>query len=45
MMVSRDGAIGILMGAAIGALFLVPAHGSAQEVSRIGGLTRRGGTQ
>ncbi len=31
MMVSRDGAFGILMGAAVGTLFLVPAHGSAQD--------------
>ena len=31
MMVSRDGAFGILMGAAAGTLFLVPAHGSAQD--------------
>ena len=30
-MVSRDGAFGILMGAALGTLFLVPAHGSAQD--------------
>ena len=30
-MVSRDGAFGILMGAAVGMLFLVPAHGSAQN--------------
>ena len=29
-MVSRVGAFGILMGAAVGTLFLVPAHGSAQ---------------
>ena len=31
MMVSRDGAWGILIGATIGTLFLVPAHGSAQD--------------
>jgi hypothetical protein len=31
MMVSRDGAFGILIGAAVGTLFLVPAHGSAQN--------------
>ncbi len=31
MMVSRDGAFGILIGAVVGALFLVPAHGSAQD--------------
>ena len=31
MMVSRDGAFGILIGAAVGTLFLVPAHGSAQD--------------
>ena len=30
-MVSRDGAFGILIGAAVGTLFLVPAHGSAQN--------------
>ena len=30
-MVSRDGAFGILIGAAVGTLFLVPAHGSAQD--------------
>ena len=30
MMVSRDGRLGILIGAAVGTLFLVPAHGSAQ---------------
>ena len=29
-MVSRDGVFGILIGAAVGTLFLVPAHGSAQ---------------
>ena len=29
-MVSRNGAFGILMGAAVGTLFLVPAHGLAQ---------------
>ena len=34
MMVSRDGAWGILIGATIGTLFLVPAHGSAQGFSR-----------
>ena len=28
---SRDGAFGILMGAAVGMLFLVPTHGSAQD--------------
>ena len=28
---SRDGAFGILMAAAVGTLFLVPAHGSAQD--------------
>ena len=31
MMVSRDGAFGVLIGAAVGTLFLVPAHGSAQD--------------
>jgi len=31
MMVSRDGAFGILMSAAVGTLFFVPAHGSAQD--------------
>ena len=30
-MVSRDDASGILIGAVIGTLFLVPAHGSAQD--------------
>ena len=30
-MVGRDGAFGILIGAAVGTLFLVPAHGSAQD--------------
>ena len=30
-MVSRDGAFGILIGAAVGTLFLVPAHGSGQD--------------
>ncbi len=30
-MVSRDGAFGILMAATVGTLFLVPAHGSAQD--------------
>jgi TPR repeat protein len=30
MMVSSNGAFGILIGAAVGTLFLVPAHGSAQ---------------
>ena len=30
-MVSRDGAFGMLMGAAVGTLFLVPVHGSAQD--------------
>ncbi len=30
-MASRDGAFGILIGAAVGTLFLVPAHGSAQD--------------
>ncbi len=30
-MVSRDGAFGILMGATVGTLFLVPAHSSAQD--------------
>ena len=30
-MVGRNGAFGILMGAAVGTLFLVPAHGSAQD--------------
>ena len=29
MMVGRDGAFGILMGAAVGMFFLVPAHGLA----------------
>ena len=29
-MASRDGAFGVLMGAAVGTLFLVPAHGLAQ---------------
>ena len=33
-MVSRDGAFGMLMGAAVGTLFLVPVHGSAQTLSR-----------
>ena len=28
---SRDGAFGMLMGAAVGTLFLVPVHGSAQD--------------
>ena len=32
MMVSRDGAFGLLIGAAVGTLFLVPAHGLAQGV-------------
>ena len=31
MTVIRDGAFGILIGAAVGTLFLVPAHGSAQD--------------
>ena len=31
MMASRDGASGLLIGAVIGTLFLVPAHGSAQD--------------
>ena len=31
MMASRDGAFGLLIGAAVGACFLVPAHGSAQD--------------
>ena len=31
MMVSRDGVFGILIGAAVGTLFLVPAYGSAQD--------------
>ena len=30
-MVSRDGAFGILIGAAAGTLLLVPAYGSAQD--------------
>ena len=30
-MASRDGAFGILIGAAVGMFFLVPAHGSAQD--------------
>ena len=30
----RDGAFGILIGAAVGTLFLVPAHGSAQRDPR-----------
>ena len=30
-MVSRNGAFGILVGTAVGTLFLVPAHGSAQD--------------
>ncbi len=30
-MVSRHGAFGILIGAVVGTLFLVPAHGSAQD--------------
>ena len=30
-MVGRDGAFGILMGAAVGMFFLVPAHGLAQD--------------
>jgi hypothetical protein len=30
-MMNRNGALGILMGAAVGTLFLVPTHGSAQE--------------
>ena len=30
-MVSRDGAVGILIGAAVGTLFLIPTHGSAQD--------------
>ncbi len=30
-MVGRNGAFGILMGTAVGTLFLVPAHGSAQD--------------
>ncbi len=29
-MVGRDGAVGLLVSAAVGTLFLVPAHGSAQ---------------
>ena len=33
MMVSRAGAFGVLISAAVGTLFLVPAEGSAQEVS------------
>ena len=32
-MVSRDGAFGILIGAAIGTLFLVPAQAAPQEIS------------
>ncbi len=31
MMASRDGAFGLLIGVAVGACFLVPAHGSAQD--------------
>ena len=31
MMVSRDGAFGVLIGAAVGTFFLVPAHGAAQD--------------
>ena len=31
MMVSRDGLFGMLIGAVVGTLFLVPAHGSAQD--------------
>jgi hypothetical protein len=31
MMVSRDGVFGILIGATVGTLLLVPAHGSAQD--------------
>ena len=31
MLASRDGAFGILMNAAVGTLFLVPAHGAAQD--------------
>jgi len=30
-MVSRDGAFGVLMGAALGMIFLVPPHGAAQD--------------
>ena len=30
-MVGRNGAFGILIGAAVGTLFLIPAHGSAQD--------------
>ena len=42
-MVGRDGAFGILMGAAVGTLFLVPAHGSAQDSTSVscGNLTDR----
>ena len=32
---SRDGAFGILIGAAVGTLFLVPAHGSAQDAQSV----------
>ena len=32
-MVGRDGAFGILIGAAVGTLFLVPASAAAQEIS------------
>ena len=31
MMVSRDGAFGVLIGAAVGTFLLVPAHGAAQD--------------
>ena len=31
MMLVRNGAVGVLIGAAVGTLFLVPAHGSAQD--------------
>ena len=30
-MMARNGALGMLIGAAVGTLFLVPAHGSAQD--------------
>ncbi len=30
-MLGRDGTVGVLMSAAVGTLFLVPAHGLAQD--------------
>ena len=35
MMVSRDGALGMLIGVVVGTLFLVPTHGSAQDAPSV----------